>query len=121
MDIIKENKVILVIVVIIIALLAFYGMSSGGNSNNALLSTKSTATNTTVNDRELLQLLTDMRNIHLEGHIFESAAYTSLQDFGRSIVPEPVGRKDPFAPLQKTEITVTGGGKDLSDQVLLRQ
>ena len=120
MDILKENKVILVIVVIIIALLAFYGMSGGGSSS-ALLSAKSPATDTSVNDRELLQLLTDMRNIHLEGHIFESTAYTSLQDFGRSIIPEPVGRQDPFAPLQKTDVTVTGGGEDLADQVLLRQ
>jgi len=119
MDILKENKAILVIVVIIVALLAFYGMSSGGSSSSSVLSASSPNTDKAVNDRELLQLLTDMRNIHLEGNIFESASYTSLQDFGRSIIPEPVGRQDPFAPLPKTEITVTGGD-DLSDQVLLR-
>jgi len=119
MDILKENKVILIIIVIIVAFLVFYGTSGSGGSG-ALLSAKSSAADTTVDDRELLQLLTDMRNINLEGHIFESAAYTSLQDFGRSIVPEPVGRQDPFAPLPKTEITITGGGEDLADQVLLR-
>jgi len=120
MDILKENKAVLIIVVIIIALLAFYGMSNGSGTSNSLISSTNARTDTVVNDRELLQLLTDMRKINLEGHIFESPAYTSLQDFSRSIVPEPVGRQDPFAPLPKTEITVTGGGEDLSDQVLLR-
>ncbi len=119
MEILKENKAILVIVIIIVALLAWYGMSGGGNTGGSLLSATAPSSNNSVDDRELLQLLTDMRNIHLEGHIFESPAYTSLYDFSRSIVPEPVGRQDPFAPLPKTEVTVTGGD-DLSDQVLLR-
>ncbi len=119
MELLKENKAIFIIIILIMALLAFYSMSSGNGSTQSLLSNSAPDTNDAVNDRELLQLLTDMRNIHLDGNIFESDAYTSLKDFSRSIVPEPVGREDPFAPLPKTEITVTGGD-DLSDQVLLR-
>ena len=120
MELLKENKVILIIVIIIVVLLAWYSMGGSGNSGGDSLMSASAPSSKSVDDRDLLKLLTSMRNIHLDGHIFENPAYKSLRDFSRSIVPEPVGRKDPFAPLPKTEITVTGGGKNLSDQVLLR-
>ncbi len=118
MNILKENKGILIIVVIIIALLAWYGMSNKSASTGKVLST--TNSENLIDDRELLQILTNMEKIRLDGHIFESDAYISLQDFSKSIVPEPVGRPDPFAPLNTTEVTITGG-EDLSDQVLLRE
>ena len=118
MKIIKENKVILIVIILIISILIWSGMANTGG--DSLLSQRSATQNRSVDDRELLQLLTDMRNIRLEGHIFESPAYLQLQDFGRSIVPEPVGRDDPFAPIPTTEITVSGGGDPLQDQVLLR-
>ncbi len=119
MELLKENKTVFVIGVIILALLIFYGINTGNDSGNVLLTSSSPNVSKEVNDRELLQLLIDMRSINLEGYIFEDPTYLSLQDFSRSIVPEPVGRQDPFAPLPKTEVTISGGD-DLSDQALLR-
>ncbi len=119
MNAIKENKGVLIIAVIAILLLTFYMMGNTNSQGGNILLSSQNALTENVDDRELLQLLIDMRNIRLDGAIFESDIYKSLQDFSKPIVPEPVGRTDPFAPLPKTEVIVTGGG-DLRDQVLLR-
>jgi len=37
-----------------------------------------------------------MRSIRLDSSIFENPAFASLRDFGREIIPEPVGRTNPF-------------------------
>ncbi len=119
MNILKENKGILIVVIIVIALLVWYSMSNqSDSSSDRILST--TSSEHLVDDRELLQILTNMEKIRLDGRIFESDVYLSLQDFSRSIVPEPIGRPDPFAPLEAIEVTITSGG-DLSDGVLLRE
>ncbi len=109
MEILKQNKLILIVVIIVIALLIWYGMSSSNKTPNTLLTATQTS-ETDTGDRELLKLLTDMKSIRLDGDIFKSDAYLSLQDFSRDIVGEPVGREDPFAPVNKTEVTLTGGG-----------
>ncbi len=118
MNILRENKIIIALIVLVVAGIIIYSISST-DANNNLLSANSASTANNVDDRELLKLLTDMQTIRLDGRIFESTAYLSLQDFSRSIVPEPVGREDPFAPLEDTSVTISGG-EDLSDQVLLR-
>jgi len=97
MQILKENKAILVIIIIIIVILAWYGMSKSKSRNDSIVSVTSADATANIDERKLLQLLTDMSKIKLDGHIFESAAYMSLQDFNKKIVPEPVGRQDPFA------------------------
>lgn len=119
MNILKENKAIGIIVLVIVVLLGWYILSGGSGGSTPLISSNSPSSGEVVDDRELLELLTDMRNLQLDGHIFESPSYTNLQDFSRSIIPEPVGRRDPFAPVE-AEIVITGGEEDLSDQVLLR-
>ncbi len=119
MQILKENKIIIIIIAIIIAILIWYGMSKGKSADNPLTSSSMSSSQKSVDDRDLLQLLTDMRNIRLDGHIFESTAYLSLQDFSRNIVPEPVGRQDPFAPVTQPK-DADSIADDLSGRVLDR-
>ena len=50
-------------------------------------------------DSDVVTILLQLRAVSLSGTIFSDAAFTSLKDFGSQIVPEPVGRANPFAPL----------------------
>ncbi len=50
-------------------------------------------------DDDLISLLAQLKTIRLDGSFFSDPVYQSLQDFSQQLVPEPVGRPDPFAPL----------------------
>jgi hypothetical protein len=96
LDIIKQNKVILIVLVVIIVGFAWFGLADQ-QPTTSLLANESRGDNS-VAEQEILRLLLDMRSIRLDSSIFENPAFGSLRDFGRDIVPEPVGRTNPFAP-----------------------
>src|SRR3989344_1254522 len=50
-------------------------------------------------DKELVDTLLQLRSVTLSAAIFSEPAFTQLQDFGTEIIPEPIGRPNPFAPL----------------------
>ena len=50
-------------------------------------------------DQELVESLLALRAVTLNVSIFDDPAFRSLKDFGTTIVPEPIGRENPFAPL----------------------
>ena len=50
-------------------------------------------------DSDVVSTLLQLRAVSLSGTIFSEPAFMSLLDFGSQIVPEPVGRPNPFAPL----------------------
>lgn len=49
-------------------------------------------------DQELIALLLQLKNIHLDDALFNDPLFKSLEDFGKELVPEAVGRVNPFAP-----------------------
>lgn len=102
LDILKKNKIILVIVGLLIAGFVWYGMS-GGTDTPALL--ESSAVNgdpaVAAQERQLLDTLFQLRAIQLAGTIFTNPAFQALRDFRTEIVSEPIGRKNPFAPLSQ--------------------
>lgn len=53
-------------------------------------------------DRELLTLLGSIKQISLDGTVFENPIFKSLEDFSKPLSPEPIGRPNPFAPLPGT-------------------
>lgn len=46
----------------------------------------------------IVDTLLTLKAVSLSGTIFSDPAFSSLQDVGTQIVPEPVGRPNPFAP-----------------------
>lgn len=102
LDIIRQNKIILGILVVVIVAFAWFGLSDREPSSTVLVTSESAA-DSSVAEQEILKLLLDMRSIQLNSSIFENPAFNSLQDFGREIIPEPVGRSNPFAPTNGTE------------------
>jgi hypothetical protein len=99
-NLIKQNKIILIVLVVIIAGFVWFGLSDREPASSGLLSTE-TRGSTSAAEQEILRLLLDMRSIRLSSSIFENPAFATLRDFGRGIIPEPVGRANPFAPMQR--------------------
>lgn len=58
-------------------------------------------------DKEVVETLLALRSITLSGTIFADEAFLALTDSGTEIVNEPVGRPNPFAPLEGTVGTTT--------------
>lgn len=102
MDWIKKHFTLVGILVIIVVGGVWYGMANGGGDEESLLTTNvvngSGSPSEDVADRELIETLLTLRSITLSGTIFSDPAFKVLKDFGTTIVPEPVGRPNPFAP-----------------------
>ena len=58
--------------------------------------------------RELLAALAKLKSTKFDKSIFDDPVFNSLKDFGVEIVPEPIGRRNPFASF--VEIADTKGG-----------
>ena len=91
-----RHKMILVAVALVVALLAWYGLSQG-KEPTSLLSTESTSNPA---DQDLIETLLALRAVKLEGTIFTEPVFQNLTDFSTQIIPEPIGRPNPFAPLE---------------------
>jgi hypothetical protein len=106
---ILHNKLVVIIIILLVIGGAWYALAGGGESDTSssssspLTSTKAT----TRDDAALIATLTSLRAIKLEGTIFSNPAFIGLRDYTTAIIPEPVGRADPFAALP-------GGGTSAS-------
>lgn len=84
---------------IVVAIGAWWGLGGGGPSDDELLATESASDENSIGDKDLVDTLLALRSVSLSGTILSDPAFLSLKDFGTEIVPEPVGRPNPFAPL----------------------
>lgn len=98
---IKRNIWLVLGVGVAVAALVWYGLSSGGTSAGLLSSTNGTGSA----DSDVVTTLLQLRSITLSGGIFSDPLFSSLRDFSTDIIPEPVGRPDPFAPISPTATT----------------
>lgn len=51
-------------------------------------------------EQGIITTLLTFRSVELDPKILSSPAFTTLKDFSTQIIPEPIGRENPFAPLQ---------------------
>lgn len=97
-DSLKKNKILLIVFVAVALLFAWFTLSGGSNTAPSRVLTTASSSSRVAVDQDILRLLLDMRSISLDGSVFNTPAFVLLRDFGREIVPEPVGRENPFAP-----------------------
>jgi hypothetical protein len=96
---ILQNKVVLLVVGgILIAGVVWYSFLRDRSGEQQLLQSDN-LTEATEADSDIVSTLLELRAVSLSGTIFSDPAFLQLQDFGKAIVPEPVGRPNPFAPL----------------------
>lgn len=99
MQTIFKHKLILVVIAVIIAGGIWYGLSQPSPSSSTSLVTTQAVAGTDPASANLVSTLLSLRTVTLDGTIFSELTFVSLKDFTTAIVPEPVGRNDPFAPL----------------------
>lgn len=95
MNFISQHKLSIIIVAVVLALGVWYGLS-GTPTPSPTLITQSSSSGA---DQDLVSTLLALRAVKLEGTIFSDPAFVNLKDFSTQIIPEPVGRPNPFAPL----------------------
>lgn len=100
-ELMRRNKIILAVVGVLLGGFIWYGMTGGGAvvSDSALTAEVVTQS---AEERAVLDSLLQLRSIQLTGTIFSDQSFMSLRDFRTEIVSEPVGRRNPFAPLGGT-------------------
>ena len=95
---IKQNKVLVVVMLLFVFGFVYYIFSMGNSTNSGALSTSSALGDQTSQVQQLVAMLASVRTIQLTGAVFSDPAYLSLNDFGVTLKPENVGRRNPFIP-----------------------
>lgn len=98
MDFLKKNKMAIGGgIVLLLGGYIYFMYFSGGSSTPAL-----TSDTTSAISQNLLVTLQNLHTIKLDNTIFTDPIFVSLTDFGVTIPPESVGRRNPFLPLAST-------------------
>lgn len=100
MNLITKYKNILTVGAIVLAAFVAYSVFLKPDTEAPLTATEVNTAQSAV-DQELIALLSQLRSISLDVAIFSDEQFKSLKDFSQEIVPEPVGRPNPFAPLSR--------------------
>jgi hypothetical protein len=107
LDFIISHKIIVAVIGLLVAVGVWIGLSTSAPSSSVL--TTETVDNSGV-DQELVATLLALRAVRLDGAIFSDPAFQSLKDFSTEIIPEPIGRPNPFAPIGSS-LQVTSGSR----------
>ena len=97
MSLLQNKYVVLILGSIVAAFVAWYILLRDP-APEQLLTTEDLTTATEA-DKDVVETLLQLRAITLSGTIFSDPAFVALKDNGTQIVPEPVGRPNPFLPL----------------------
>lgn len=105
----SKKIIIFAIVGLAIAALVFFmggsDDSSSSSSSSPLTSSTgiggqpTTPTDTLAAGGDFAQLLSNVDNIRIDTSIFEDPSYKALRDNRVVLIPEPIGRPNPFAPI----------------------
>lgn len=106
----NKNLLILLGVSLLIAGGAWIGLS-GSNSSDDLLSTETVGGA----DSDIVATLLALRSVSLESSLFSDPAFLILRDLGTQILPEPVGRQNPFAPISGSQAATTSNATSAFD------
>lgn len=99
----NKNTLLLLLLAALIAGGAWFGLGGGGESDD-LLNTEVVAGG----NSDIVATLLALRSVSLDSSIFSDPSFTILRDFGTQILPEPVGRPNPFAPISATATSSAG-------------
>lgn len=99
----KKYRTPLSIVAAVIVAFAWYSMFYDGENGGGVLTSQDVSIQRG-EDNELIVLLINLRSITLSESLFNDPAFKKLIDFGQQLVPEPMGRQNPFAPVGSDSI-----------------
>ncbi|MEI8337723.1 MAG: hypothetical protein WCF92_01085 [bacterium] len=96
-DLLQKFKTPLIIIVLLGLAFVFYNMFFKPAAETSTLVSNPTSSNSISAD--FLPLLLKIQDIKFDQGFFSYSTYTSLKDFGQTIVSEDTQRTDPFAPI----------------------
>lgn len=96
----KNNTLVVILGVVVVAALGWY-VFLRDTAPTPLLTTQDLTVQGT-EDREVVETLLQLRTISLAGTILTDPAFLRLIDTGTQIIPEPVGRPNPFLPISRS-------------------
>lgn len=99
----KTNILIVIIAVLLLGAGLYWYMAGQSGTQAPLTAVTVTANNPAQNQFQLL--VSQLQPISFSTAIFTDPRFTALVDITTSLIPEPSGRIDPFAPISG----VTGG------------
>lgn len=94
----KKSLFIPILVILLAILIVGYVYFSRGRDNDSLLQTR-VKTADEVIGKDLLLSLLKLKTLKLDDSLFRDPVFLSLQDWTIELVPQPVGRNNPFLPL----------------------
>jgi len=109
MSFLSHHKFIILIGVAVVAILVWWGLSGSSTPEPTLTATQPVSTGGGAN-QDIISTLLTLRAVKLDGSIFSETGFQTLKDFSTQIVPETVGRPNPFAPLSGGSEASGGGG-----------
>jgi hypothetical protein len=95
----KNIRTIIIAVAAILILFAGYSFFVKKDEPSVTLSTEPVQGAEGNVGREFLAVLLDLKSVELDEAIFETESFKQLEDWSSILSPEPVGRRNPFAPL----------------------
>lgn len=106
----KYKKIIIVVLVIVLAFILFVIIKGSGEEegdglltstvNNSVAGTQASGADTI--GAEIITALNQIDSLKLETTIFEDPVFRQLIDKSQPLAEEPVGRENPFAPLESS-------------------
>jgi hypothetical protein len=92
-----RTNVILIVLALLVAAGALYMLFARGDEESTVSETEAPGTEA---ERSFLALTAEIGSISFETSVFTDPRFSALRDIRTQIVPETLGRPDPFAPLQ---------------------
>jgi hypothetical protein len=102
----QKYKKIIIVVVVVVLLFVVYSMFFKKTAEPVLSTTPTSGQNLSAENSELITLLSQLKTINLNKTIFSDAIFLSLFDFSVTLIPEPVSRPNPFAPVGNEGVPV---------------
>ena len=96
-EIFQKLKLPIIILAVLIAGYILYGSFTKKPAQNSLLSGGNQASATSTPERDFLPLLLQIQGVSLDQKIFIDPVFRALVDWSQQIVPESVGKVNPFS------------------------
>ena len=94
----KYKNIIIVLVIVILGFVA-YSFLKPADSTETLLSTTEKQDSTQILGDEISSAINQINSLKLDRGVLDDPVVKNLVDHSKPIVSEPVGRKNPFAPI----------------------
>lgn len=97
----KINKnIILIVALVVVAVVGYFIFTGGDDTAEAPLVGVQAGAASTGMAQEIVIELNRLRALQsINGDFFANPAFVSLRDFTQTVVPQPIGRNNPFAPI----------------------